>query len=580
MSIRFNVMLLLGISLGLSLFISLLSIHGADEVENRALKFSQSAQIDVGLARSLATATTTIKADPISPDTGPLLKRVNQAVLANLKQARESQLSRDDKPFLMALDQTQTAWTDYYQHSMNLFNMAETDPASAIGMIESVYQTRFIPFQQEFSKTIELGQKQGARLQNGIDQSIHQQRLLILLPLGLTALLLLGLMISFLLSLSRSVKRFQTSSEYLSEGNLTTRFQDRKRDEFSQIGQAVNRFLNPFVTTLQAVRHAVAKSDHVVTHLRQITDEVERNILTQNHETTQMVTAVEQLSASFRRVADMSAKARQTAENGEQIVVEGARMGQATITALKSIDETVATTGVMMAQLDQAIRQVTQVTKSIQSISEQTTLLALNAAIEAARAGAQGRGFAVVANEVKQLSNRTKSLTIDITDIVATVQGSSRNVQETLDSVRTAVTQGVASGESTGKLLSDIDVSMRSVADMLRDIALSTDEQSAVTVDMTDRIDLVSRGSVLMREKMGSVINVMAQLEGASAQLHHHLDAFTISRDEVSHEAGGDLAPFDIRVPGLDTPRPTNRPRSHAEKWNSTEPEEMRSVRG
>jgi methyl-accepting chemotaxis protein len=224
----------------------------------------------------------------------------------------------------------------------------------------------------------------------------------------------------------------------------------------------------------------------------------------------------------------MSAQARHTAEDGEQTVQEGAKMGQGTIAALRSINDTVDSTAQMVGQLDVAIRQVANVTQAIQSISEQTTLLALNAAIEAARAGAHGRGFAVVAGEVKALSNRTKSLTIDITSIVDTIQGSTRNVQETLDTVRTAVSQGVSSGESTGKMLEDIDVSMRSVSDMIRNIALATDEQSAVTVAMTDRIERVSKGSALMQGQMGSVMDVMSQLEGASAQLHHHLDAFKL----------------------------------------------------
>lgn len=591
MSIRIKVLFLLGISLALTVFISILALSGSNQVLDRAVKFSQSTRVDVDLARTLAKATTTIKADPINPETGPMLKQVNKVVHTNFLAARASLKGQENKSFLAALDKAQAQWDDYYTQSMNLFDMASSDPSAAIGMIESVYESKFIPFQKTLKHTINLGLQHGNVLQTNIDQSIHRQRLLILIPLGITMALLLALAVTFMRSLIRAVREFQQHSAQLSEGYLTTRFQDRKPDEISLIGRAVNGFLNQFVATLQSVQNAVSKNDQVVAQLRDITDSTERNIMTQNQETTQMVSAVEQLGASFRRVADKSIQASQTAEHGEDTVREGTLKGRNTIAALRSIDATVATTGEMMTQLDTAIRQVAQVTQAIQSISEQTTLLALNAAIEAARAGQQGRGFAVVATEVKQLSNRTKSLTIDITNIVETVQASTHNVFKTLDTVQMAVKEGVESGESTGRHLEDIDAAMRSVADMLREIALSTDEQSSVSMDLTDRIERISEGSLRMREQMGSVMDVMDQLDDTSAQLHRHLDAFTLSQDMPTSAVKGSsstssIAPpqprdahtLDLRVPapGRENLRPRNDPApAHA----TTRPETLTTWR-
>jgi len=534
MSIRFKVVLLLGVSMALALFISVLAILGANRVLGRAMQFSDSTQVNIALARTLADATTTIKADPIAPETGPLLKRVNKDVLGNLASAGKRIGKNADPELLKALEQARKDWIDYDKQSMRLFKMAETDPAAAIGMVESVYQSKFLPFQKDLNQVIELGLKHGSGLEAAIEDSIHSQRQSILIPLAVTFLILAGLVIAFMSTLTQAVGRFLKHSEHLSDGDLTVRFAERGRDEINRIGHAVNRFLDPFVRTLTGVRHAVDESDRVIGQLGRVMDKTERQMVIQDNETAQMVTAVEQLSGSFREVAEKAANASTSAEQGELIVRKGTETGHETIAALKSIDEAVTSTGEMMTQLDKAITEVANVTKVIQGISEQTTLLALNAAIEAARAGIQGRGFAVVADEVKQLSDRTKASTVDITNIVQTVQASTRNVRDTLDQAHDAVTRGVDSGESMGALLNEIDASMNAVADMLRDIATSTEEQSAVTVDIAHRIEHVSAGSHQMREQMGSISEVMTDLGRASHQLHDYLDAFKISGDQAS----------------------------------------------
>lgn len=74
--------------------------------------------------------------------------------------------------------------------------------------------------------------------------------------------------------------------------------------------------------------------------------------------------------------------------------------------------------------------EVDKVTDSIKEITSAIDMLSLNASIEAARSGEHGKGFAVVANEVKNLSNSTKTKTEEIKKNINVTANSMNEISE------------------------------------------------------------------------------------------------------------------------------------------------------
>lgn len=134
----------------------------------------------------------------------------------------------------------------------------------------------------------------------------------------------------------------------------------------------------------------------------------------------------QKIDAESRSVEQMNALFSVSSESLSKIVDSMQSMGT------KMSDMAVSING-----LSEKADSINKFVTTITSISDQTNLLALNAAIEAARAGDAGRGFSVVADEVRTLATETNKSASEVSDLVSTIIGSTRDAVGSVEEIQT-----------------------------------------------------------------------------------------------------------------------------------------------
>jgi methyl-accepting chemotaxis protein len=142
---------------------------------------------------------------------------------------------------------------------------------------------------------------------------------------------------------------------------------------------------------------------------------------------------LENLKLNQADLSEMAEGMKEVDESSQESLDKALESEQTVNKVLNNINHLISSIQTMRGStkvLNDASKEITEVTSFIAGVADKTNLLALNAAIEAARAGEAGRGFAVVADEVRKLAVDTKDATDNITRIIKLLLESSETIYQ------------------------------------------------------------------------------------------------------------------------------------------------------
>ena len=251
----------------------------------------------------------------------------------------------------------------------------------------------------------------------------------------------------------------------------------------------LHQFADTVGHAIDAIMIGAAETSYFVDSVKQKVDLDVRTASEIADSSGQNAVMTEKIAANAERAAKVAAGVRVESVAARAEVDQGLRRIN------KAREEAQGASSAMLG-LQEKSRRITGFTEAISDISARTNLLALNAAIEAARAGEHGRGFAVVAGEVRQLAQRTKEASDEISVMVREINEQAEKAAQGMTALASGVTEAARNVESVHGSLSHIEESSGVSEDEIGQIARASREHVETTQLIADAIGQI-RDSML-----------------------------------------------------------------------------------
>ena len=292
-------------------------------------------------------------------------------------------------------------------------------------------------------------------------------------------------------TISKPLQTMLVSVQELAAGNLrVTKINTKSKDEAGQLALAFNQMTDSLSGLVRRVSESsveVAASSHQLltiseqstqasVYIAQSIAEVASGTEAQAGAIGKTVDAIEQINVNIQTIAEaghhviaLTTETATTTENGQKDLTKA-------IEQMSNIRRGTHVVKESISLLSDSSEHIADIARLITGITEQTNLLALNAAIEAARAGKHGLGFAVVAGEVRNLAEKAKLATGQISSLVVVNRDNINRAIAAIDAEEVYVNDGIEVVNTADHGLSNILTMVNEVSEQVSGIVSSIDQ--------------------------------------------------------------------------------------------------------
>ncbi len=329
-------------------------------------------------------------------------------------------------------------------------------------------------------------------------------------------------------SITRPLRRTVRAMDDIAagDGDLTQKLDESGRDEIADLSAAFNRFAGKMRDSIHEVANSTSQLSASAEELSQITADTNEGVQRQREETEMVASAMNEMTSTVQDIAQNASGAADAAQNADEEAKDGQRVVNETIDHVAALADEIEEAGRIIVNLESASEKISTVVDVIREIAEQTNLLALNAAIEAARAGEHGRGFAVVAEEVRSLASKTQASTLEIREMVESIQGGSKQAVGAMQSSQTHARKTADQAREAGQSLVTITRAIETITDMNHQIASAAEEQGQVAEEINRNVTNINEAASQSAEGGAQTSTASHELAELASQLQKLVNQF------------------------------------------------------
>ena len=361
----------------------------------------------------------------------------------------------------------------------------------------AVIQSEETPRWRDLRLTImDLVKSESARIRSDAHADLEQARLRIWIAIGMAvlALILGGALVT--ITAVRFTDRLARLTDHVERAtqnhDLTLRLEPDSADEAGRISSSFNRFMESLQKTVKSIRERAAAVSTSAGQIASTSEKIADASHAQSDATARMAASVEQMTASISSVASTAQKVSSNASQSLSQAEAGNEAVKSLISEMSRIESVVEDLASQVGAFVSSTKAINRLTGQVKEIADQTNLLALNAAIEAARAGEHGRGFAVVADEVRELAERTRQSTTEVSIMLAEIQKETKSTVDSMDASLGLVAQGARLVSSVTDSIQQNNQNISTMVNEINEMTHALEEQKVAVQNVALNVAVVA----------------------------------------------------------------------------------------